>query len=102
MKGGAVANYIVLMNITPEGAKNLKDAPKRMAKANEVLAAAGAKITAGYATLGQFDYVFIVEGPEDFAKVAKCSAAVAMMGATSSQTMPALPVTDFFKIVAEI
>ncbi|GAF92718.1 unnamed protein product, partial [marine sediment metagenome] len=43
-----------------------------------------------------------IEGPADFAKVAKCSAAISMMGALSTQTMPAMPVTDFFKVVAEI
>jgi len=83
-----MANYIVLMKITTEGAKNL--------------AKEGAKITAGYATLGQYDYVFVIEGPEDIAKVAKCAAAVAMTGATSVETLPALPVMDFFKLVAEI
>lgn len=97
-----MANYVVLMKLTTEGAKNLKDGPQRLAKANEILAAAGAKITAAYATLGQYDYVFVLEGPEDFTKVAKCSAAVAMMGAHSIQTMPALPLPDFMKLVAEI
>ena len=97
-----MANYIVMMKITTEGAKNLKDAPLRLAKANEILAKEGAKITAGYATLGQYDYVFVIEGPENIAKVAKCAAAVAMTGATSVETMPALPVADFFKLVAEI
>lgn len=97
-----MANYVVLMKMTPEGAKNLKDAPKRLTKYTEILAAEGAKITAAYATLGQYDYVGVIEGPEDFAKVAKCSAAISMMGALSTQTMPAMPVTDFFKVVAEI
>ena len=55
-----MANYIVLMKITTEGAKNLKDAPQRLAKANEVLAKEGAKITAGYATLGQYDYLSLI------------------------------------------
>ncbi len=97
-----MANYIVLMKMTPEGVKYLKDAPKRLAKYNEILAAEGAKITAAYATLGQYDFVAVIEGPEDFAKVAKCSAAISMLGALSTQTMPAMPVTDFFKVVAEI
>ncbi|MBA7477781.1 Glutamine synthetase and cystathionine beta-lyase binding protein [subsurface metagenome] len=97
-----MANYVVLMKMTPEGAKNLKDAPKRLAKYNEILAAEGAKITAAYATLGQYDFVAVIEGPEDFATVAKCSAAISMLGALSTQTMPAMPVTDFFKVVAEI
>jgi len=97
-----MANYVVLLKLTPEGAKTLKDAPQRLAKASEILSAEGAKITAGYATLGQYDYAIVIEGPEDISKVAKCSAAVAMMGATSVQTMPALPIADFFKLVAEI
>ena len=46
-----MANYVVLMKITPEGAKNLKDGPKRLAKYNEILAAEGAKITAVYSTI---------------------------------------------------
>ena len=97
-----MANYIVLMKLTHEGAKNLKDAPQRMAQYNEILAAEGAKIIAAFATLGQYDYVGLIEGPEDFAKIAKCSAAVALLGAASVQTLPAIPVTDFFKMVAEI
>ncbi len=97
-----MANYIILMKLTHEGAKNLKDGPQRMAQYNEILAAEGAKIIAAFATLGQYDYVGLIEGPEDFAKVAKCSAAVALIGAASVQTMPAIPVTDFFKMVAEI
>ena len=97
-----MANYIVLAKLTAEGAKGLKDAPQRLAKATEVLAAEGARITAGYATLGQYDYVFVVEGPEDTAKVAKCVAAVGMMGSVSTQTMSAIPIADFFKVVGEI
>jgi uncharacterized protein with GYD domain len=97
-----MASYIVLMKLSHEGAKNLKDGPKRMAQYNEILAAEGAKIIAAYATLGQYDYVSIIEGPEDFAKVAKCSAAVGMIGALSTQTLPAIPVTDFFEMVADI
>ena len=97
-----MANYIVLMKLTHEGAKTLKDGPQRMAQYNEILAAEGAKIIAAFATLGQYDYVGVIEGPEDFTKIAKCSAAVAMIGAASIQTMPAIPATDFFKMVAEI
>ena len=41
-KGENMANYVVLMKLTTEGAKNLKDAPQRMAKANEILAKEGA------------------------------------------------------------
>lgn len=86
-----MATYIALMKMTPEGAKTIKEAPHRLAKYNELLNAEGAKVTAAYATLGQYDYVVLIEGPEDLSKVFKSAAAVAMIGALSSETMPALP-----------
>jgi len=97
-----MATYIVLMKVTPEGAKALKEGPQRLAKYTQALSAEGAKITAAYATLGRYDYVAVIEGPEDISKVFKSSAAVAMVGALSSETMPALPIQDFFKLVAEV
>ena len=97
-----MATYVVLMKLTPEGAKNLKEGPQRLAKANEIAAREGAKITAGYATLGRYDMVFLIEGPEDISKTLKSCAAVAMMGAHSIETMPALPIQDFYKLVAEM
>jgi uncharacterized protein with GYD domain len=97
-----MANYVVLAKLTTEGAKSLKEGPQRLSKVNEMMNAAGAKFTAAYATLGEYDYVFVVEGPDDLATVFKMSAATAMMGAHSLQTMPAVPVTDFLKWVSEI
>ncbi len=97
-----MATYIVLMKITPEGAKSLKEAPQRLAKYTQTITAQGGKISAAYATLGRYDYVAIIEGPEDISKVFKSSAAVAMLGALSSETMPAMPIQDFFKAVAEL
>jgi len=97
-----MAHYVALLKLTPEGAKSLKDGPQRLAKANELMTAAGAKFTAAYATLGQYDYVFVIEGPEDVSKVFQVSAAAAMMGAHSLQTMPAIPLAEFQKLVADL
>ena len=97
-----MANYITLLKLTPEGAKSIKDGPQRLAKSSEILAAEGVRITAAYAVLGEYDYVMVIEGPEDFAKAAKCSAAVAMMGAHSVKTLPAVPLQDFFKVIGEL
>jgi len=97
-----MANYIALVKLTAEGAKNLKDGPQRLAQVNEMMASVGAKFTAAYATLGEFDYVLVIEGPEDISKVFKISAAASMMGAHSLQTMPAIPLTDFMKLVTEV
>jgi uncharacterized protein with GYD domain len=87
-----MATYIVLVKITPEGAKNLKEGPQRFAKYTEAIRAQGGKISAAYATLGRYDYVTIIDCPEDISKVFKSSAAVAMVGAlTNVRPRPLCP-----------
>ena len=65
-----MATFIVLGNWTEQGAKDFAGSPAR-AKANEEAAAAmGGRIVATYWTLGQYDFVTIVEAPDDAAATA--------------------------------
>jgi uncharacterized protein with GYD domain len=57
--------YVILMNLTEQGVKNIKDAPARIEAAAKALEAAGGKMIGFYLTLGQYDYVAIAEGPSD-------------------------------------
>ena len=57
--------YVILMNLTEQGVKNIKDAPARIEAAAKALEAAGGKLIGFYLTLGQYDYVAIAEGPSD-------------------------------------
>jgi uncharacterized protein with GYD domain len=60
-----MATYVILMNLTEQGIKNIKDAPARMNAAAKSLEAAGGKLTGFYITMGQYDYVAIAQGPGD-------------------------------------
>ena len=57
--------YISLMKLTEQGAKDIKNAPARVEAAKKGLEAIGAKMTSFYVTMGEYDYVAIVEGPND-------------------------------------
>jgi uncharacterized protein with GYD domain len=60
-----MATFVVLGNWTAEGAKAYADSPNR-AKANaEAAAAMGGRVVATYWTLGQYDFVSIIEAPSD-------------------------------------
>ena len=60
-----MATFVVLGNWTAEGIKAYADTPAR-AKANEAAAAAmGGRVVATYWTLGQYDFVSIIEAPSD-------------------------------------
>ncbi len=54
----------------------------------------GAKVLHQWATLGPFDFVNIVEAPDN-ATVAKISVALGARGSAKLQTLPALPIDDF-------
>jgi uncharacterized protein with GYD domain len=57
--------YISLMKFTDQGIKDIKQAPERIEKAFKGLEAMGGKIISFYATMGEYDYVTIAEGPSD-------------------------------------
>jgi uncharacterized protein with GYD domain len=54
----------------------------------------GAKVLHQWATLGPFDFVNVVEAPDD-ATIAKISVALGARGSAKLQTLPALPIDDF-------
>ena len=56
----------------------------------------GAKVLHQWATLGEFDFVNVVDAP-DIATVAKVSVALGARGSTKIQTLPALDIEDFLR-----
>ncbi len=57
--------YILLSNLTDDGAKALQAKPKRLQEVNKEIEKFGAKVTAQYAVLGLYDFVSIVECPDN-------------------------------------
>jgi len=96
-----MATFIVLGNWTEKGAKEFADAPAR-SKANDAAAKAmGGRIVATYWTMGQFDFVTIVETPSDEAMAAGTLAAGAA-GTSRAVTMRAFDVSEMEAIVATV
>jgi len=60
-----VVTHIVLMKLTDQGIKDIKNAPQRIEAAAKTLEAMGGKMTGFYLTMGEYDYVAIGEGPSD-------------------------------------
>ena len=57
--------YVMLTNLTSEGVRTLKNNPGRVAEVNKEVEQIGAKVIAQYATLGQYDFVTVVEAPDE-------------------------------------
>jgi len=58
-------HYIVLVNWTDQGIRNVKDSPKRVEDFKNSVEKAGGKLIDLYYTMGQYDSVAILEAPND-------------------------------------
>ena len=57
--------YIMLSTLTPEGVQTVKNNPQRIKEVNREIEQIGAKVLAQWATLGRFDFVNVVEAPDE-------------------------------------
>ena len=88
--------YILLSNLTDDGAKALKAKPKRLQEVNKEIEKYGAKVTAQYAVLGPYDFVSIVECPDN-ETIARVSVELSSRGTVRLLTLPAQPVANFVR-----
>src|ERR671923_1252057 len=59
----SVPTYIMLTTLTPEGVQTIKNNPGRIKEVSKEVEQLGATVKAQWATLGQFDFVNVVEAP---------------------------------------
>jgi uncharacterized protein with GYD domain len=88
--------YIMLTNLTPEGVQTLKNNPARVSEVNKEVEQLGVKVKDQWATLGQYDFITVVEAPDD-QTMAKVSVELGSRGTMSSQTLAAMPAGDLAK-----
>jgi uncharacterized protein with GYD domain len=86
--------YIMLSTLTPEGVQTVKNNPQRIKEVNRELEQLGAKVVAQWAVLGQFDFVNVVEAPDE-KTMAKVSLELGSRGTAQYQSMTAIPIDEF-------
>ena len=86
--------YILLSRLSQQGVATLKSNPDLLNEVNRDVEELGAKVLHQWATLGEFDFVNVVEAP-DTATIARVSVALGARGSTRIQTLPALSIEDF-------
>jgi len=89
-----MATYVLLSNLTDEGAKTIKSNPGRIKEVNKELEALGVKVVAQYALLGPYDFLNVVDAPDN-ATMMRVSAELASRGSVKMLTMAAIPMDDF-------
>jgi len=89
-----VATYILLSTLTDEGRKTLKGKPSRIQEVNKEIESMGAKVVGQWAVLGPYDFVNVVEAPNN-ETVARVSVELGARGTVQIMTLPAIPIEEF-------
>jgi uncharacterized protein with GYD domain len=91
--------YIMLSSLSTQGVQTLKSNPDRLREVNHDVEELGARVLHQWATLGEFDFVNVVEAP-DTATVARVSVALGARGSTRIATLPALTIDEFIETLS--
>ncbi len=89
-----MAIYVMLSTIGPDGFATLREHPQRLKDVNADVEAMGVTILHQYALLGQWDFVTILEAPDEVV-MAKVATTLAARGTLKTRTMQAIDVDAF-------
>ncbi len=86
-----MGNYIQLLTLTPEGRSMALQNSRSLLKAQDQIAVEGVRVLGQYAVLGDYDFVCIVEAPDN-ESVARFSIELGVRAGVHITTLPAIPV----------
>jgi uncharacterized protein with GYD domain len=92
--------YLMLTTLTDAGRKALQDDPEILKEINKEVEFMGVKILTQYALLGQYDFVNIIEAPNNEA-VAKLAIRLSAKGTTQTLTLAAISIDDLITTLKE-
>ncbi len=91
-----MSHYVIMSTLTDEGRRTIKQKPERIMEVNKEIEAMGVKVKKQYALLGQYDFINIVEAPDN-ETVMRMSVEIGSRGSVQMTTLPAVPVEEFIK-----
>ncbi len=86
--------FVMLSTLTPEGVQTLKSNPSRIREVNKEIEQLGASVKAQWATLGHFDFINVVEAPDE-KTMARVSLELGARGTAHYESLAAIPIDDF-------
>lgn len=88
--------YAMLSTLTDEGRRTIRNNPGRIQEVNREIEGMGAKVISQYAALGPYDFINIVEAPDNLT-IANVSVQLGSRGTVQLQTIPLIEVEEFIR-----
>jgi uncharacterized protein with GYD domain len=96
----SVPMYAMLSTLGPDGWETLRQHPERILEVRSEVEALGLRVHSQFALMGQYDFLNVIEAPDDQA-MAKAAIMLAARGTMRTTTMPAIPVEDLIARLSE-
>lgn len=96
-----MAQYVMLLNWTDQGARAAKDTVKRAAAARQAFEKAGARVRDVFWTMGQYDVVITADAPND-ETISALSMQLGALGNVRSCTLRAYDEKEIEQILKKI
>ncbi|HEV8031173.1 MAG TPA: GYD domain-containing protein [Stellaceae bacterium] len=91
-------SYVMLANWTDQGARQVKESPKRLDAAKRALIEMGGEFKSVYMTMGDYDLIVVYEAPDD-AVAARFTLLLAQLGSVRTKTLKAFPEAAYREII---
>jgi uncharacterized protein with GYD domain len=95
-----MATFIILVNFTDQGIRNVKDSPDRFEAFKTMAEKAGGKVKSVYYTMGHYDMVLVVEGSDEAAMSSMLK--VGSLGNVRTETLRGFSVDEMRKIIGKM
>ena len=96
-----MATYLMLLNWTDQGIKNVKESPKRLDAAKKLAKDSGGEFKTFYMTQGSFDLAVVVEMPND-EKLAGFVLKLGSLGNVRTTTLKAYSEDEYRRIIGSL
>jgi uncharacterized protein with GYD domain len=93
--------FVLLSKLTAEGRKTIRTKPDRIGEVNREVEKLGVHVKAQYATLGEYDFITLVEAPSTQA-MSKLVIDLGARGTLSMTTLPAIEMPLFLQGIREL
>lgn len=96
-----MALYVHLVRMTQEGATRIRELSSEYSKWRGFVESLGAKPICVAGCFGEYDFIAVVDYPNEVAAM-KSAGYAAAMGSVQTQTLPACPIEDFLQVMSEL
>jgi uncharacterized protein with GYD domain len=86
--------YVMLSTLGPDGAATLRENPDRLLAVNAEVESMGARVVEQYALLGPYDFLNILEAPDEIT-MSRVATMLSARGTVKTLTITAIPVEEY-------